>query len=77
MKSKAMRNLTTSEILSHLRKLLRLLTDSTVGDREGISNASTVLKGERRMKDTVHYFVHHTVHSVSGSSEREKRQCAR
>jgi len=51
-----MRNHTTREILSHLRKFLRLLTDSGVDDREEISNASAVRKGERCMKDTVHRF---------------------
>ena len=52
-----MRNRTTLEILSHLRKFLLLLTDSGVDDREEISNASAMRKGERCMKDTVHHFV--------------------
>ncbi len=51
-----MRNRTIREILSHPRKFLRLLTDSDVADREKISNASPVRKGERCMKDTVHHF---------------------
>src|SRR6266581_2367822 len=51
-----MRNRTPREILSHLRNFLRLLTDSDVADREEISNASPVRKGERCMKDTVHHF---------------------
>ena len=72
-----MRNTAPREILSHLRKFLQLLTGSGVDDREEISNASAVRKGERCMKDTVHYFVHLPVHSVSGASEREKGNCAR
>jgi hypothetical protein len=51
-----MRNGTPREILFHLRKFLRLVTDSGIDDREEISNASPVRKGERFMKDTVHLF---------------------
>jgi hypothetical protein len=50
------RNGTTREILSHPRNFLRLLTDSGVDDREEISNASAMRKGERCMKGTVHHF---------------------
>jgi hypothetical protein len=72
-----MRNRTPREILSHRRKLLRLLTDSGADDRQEISKASPVRKGEQYMKYTVHYFVHLPVHSDSGASEREKGNCAR
>jgi hypothetical protein len=72
-----MRNRTLREILSDLRKFLRLLTVSRADDREAISKASPVRKGEQCMKDTVHYFVHLPVHSNSGVSEREKGNCAR
>ena len=51
-----MRNRTTHEILSHLRKFLRLVTNSSADDREEISNASKVRKGERCVKDIVHHF---------------------
>ena len=51
-----MRNRASREILSHSRKFLRLLTGSGVDDREEISKASPVRKGERCMKDTVHHF---------------------
>ena len=51
-----MRNRTPREILSHIRKYLRLLIGSGVGDGEEISNASTLRKGERCMKDAVHHF---------------------
>ena len=72
-----MRNRTTLEIISHLRNFLQLVAGSSVDDHEEVSNGSTVRKGERDMKDTVHYFVHLPVHSDSGASEREKGNCAR
>jgi len=72
----ATRNGTTREILSHPRKFLRLLTDGGVDDREEISNASAMRKGERCMKDTVHHFA---VFSFTLSLEqvKEKESSAR
>jgi hypothetical protein len=72
-----MRNRTPREILSDLRKFLRLFTVSGVDVREEIPDASAVRKGERSMKETVHYIVHLPVHFVPGASEREKGSCAR
>jgi hypothetical protein len=72
-----MRNRTTLEIISHLRKSLQLVGGNGVDDREEVSNGSAVRKGERDMKVTVHYFVHLPVHSGPGASEREKGNCAR
>src|SRR5271168_2079311 len=72
-----MRNPTTLEIISHLRKFLQLAAGSGVDNHEEVSNGSAVPKGERDMKDTVHYFVHLPVHSDSGAGEREKGKCAR
>lgn len=68
-----MRNRTTLEIISHLRKFLQLVAGSGVDDHEEVSNGSAVRTGERDMKDTVHYFVHLPVHSDSGTSKREKK----
>jgi hypothetical protein len=56
MRDAPMRNRTPREILSDLRNFLRLLTDRSADDREEISNASKVQKGEPCMKDTVHHF---------------------
>jgi hypothetical protein len=76
-----MRNRTPREILSQCRKFLRLLTDSGADDREEISNASKVRKGERCMKDTVHHFAIfpftlslEQVKAKKGSA-RERLQC--
>lgn len=72
-----MRDNAPREILSHLRKVLQMLTDSGVDAREENSNTLAVRKGERRVEDTIHHIVHLPVHPFSGASEREKRVCAR
>jgi hypothetical protein len=69
------RNSAPHEILSHLRKFLRLLTGIGVGDREEISNASTVQKGERCMKATVHHFAS-VPFTLSLEQVKEKKDCA-
>lgn len=70
-----MKNRMTLEIISHLRKFLQLVGGGGVDSHEEVSNGSAVRKGERGMKDVVHYFVHLPVHSDSGASEREKGNC--
>jgi hypothetical protein len=72
-----MRDNAPREILSHLRKFLRLLTDSDVAGREEISNASPVPKGERCMKDTVHHFASFPFTLSREQVKEKKRQCAR
>ena len=54
-----------SEILSHLRKFLRLFRGGDVHDREEISNASAVRKGERYFTHAVHRVLHPRVHPVN------------
>ena len=71
----SVRNSAPREILSHCRKFLRLLTGSCLGDREEISNASTVRKGERCMKDTVHHFANFPF-TLSLEQVKEKKDCA-
>ena len=71
------RNRTTLEILSNLRKFLLPLTDGSVDDREGISNASAMRKGERCMKDTVHYFAVFPFTLSLEQVKRKKGYCAR
>ena len=71
-----MRNRTPREILSHFRKFLRLFADSGVDDREEISNASAVRKGERSMNDTVHHFSTYPF-TLSLEQVKEKKETAR
>jgi hypothetical protein len=71
-----MRNRMLREILSDLRKFLRLLTDSTADDREEISNASKAQKGERCMKDTVHHFAIFPFTLSLEQVKEKKRLCA-
>jgi len=54
-----------SEILSHLRKFLRLFRGGDVDDREEISNASAVRKGEGYFTHAVHRALHPCVHPVN------------
>jgi hypothetical protein len=69
------RNRTAREILSISREFLRLSMSSAVGDRKEISNASTVRKGERCMKDTVHPFASFPF-TLSLEQVKEKKDCA-
>ena len=72
-----MRNSALREILSDLRKFLRLLTDSGVDGREEISNASAMRKGERCMKDTVHHFLTYPFTLSLEQVKEKKGICAR
>lgn len=72
-----MRNSALREILSHLRKFLRLLTNGNVADREEISNASAMRKGERCMKDTVHHFLTYPFTLSLEQVKEKKGICAR
>jgi len=70
-----MRNRTPREILSNPRTFLQQFSGSGVDDCEEISNASTMRKGERCMKDTVHHFASFPF-TLSLEQVKEKKDCA-
>jgi hypothetical protein len=73
-----MRNRPPREILSHFRKFLRLSMGSGVDDREEVSNASAVRKGERGMNDTVHHFsTYPFTLSLEQVKEKKRSACER
>jgi hypothetical protein len=69
------RNRALRESLSHFRKFLRLSMGSGVDDREEISNASAMRKGERCMNDAVHHDLTYPF-TLSLEQVKEKKDCA-